>query len=105
MPVRWPPRFDLQSHSTYSDGALAPAEVVRRAAGAGVELLALTDHDSVDGVEEARAAAARSASRSSPPSSCSAVDGGSEDVHVLGYLIDVHDPGLAERVAGARPSG
>ena len=48
-------RFDLQSHSTSSDGALAPAEVVQRAAQAGVELLALSDHDTVDGVADALA--------------------------------------------------
>ena len=95
-------RFDLQSHSTYSDGALAPADVVRRAAGAGVELLALTDHDSVDGVDEARAAAAQVAIGLVPAVELSAVDGGGEDVHVLGYLLDVHDPVLGERVAGAR---
>ena len=51
------PTFDLQSHSTYSDGTLAPAEVVERAANAGVTLLALTDHDTVDGVPEALDAA------------------------------------------------
>ncbi len=96
------PRFDLQSHSTYSDGALAPAEVVRRAADAGVELLALTDHDSVDGVDEARGAAGQVGIRLVPAVELSAVDGGSEDVHVLGYLLDVRDPVLAERVAGAR---
>ena len=48
-----PPRFDLQSHSRHSDGALSPAEVVHAAAAAGVELLALTDHDTVAGVTEA----------------------------------------------------
>ena len=50
------PAFDLQSHSTCSDGVLAPAEVVQAAAAAGVTLLALTDHDTVDGVNEALAA-------------------------------------------------
>ena len=45
--------FDLQSHSLHSDGELAPAAVVRAAAAAGVELLALTDHDSIAGVQEA----------------------------------------------------
>ena len=45
--------FDLQSHSLHSDGSLAPASVVRLAAEAGVHRLALTDHDSVDGVAEA----------------------------------------------------
>ena len=44
------PTFDLQSHSLHSDGEFPPAEVVRAAAAAGVELLALTDHDSVAGV-------------------------------------------------------
>jgi len=42
------PTFDLQSHSTCSDGALPPRAVVAAAADAGVELLALTDHDTVD---------------------------------------------------------
>src|SRR5215213_5777619 len=51
------PTFDLQSHSVHSDGALPAADVVARAAAAGVQLLALTDHDTVDGVEEALAAA------------------------------------------------
>ena len=49
------PTFDLQSHSLHSDGQLPAAEVVERAAAAGVELLALTDHDTVDGVDEAMA--------------------------------------------------
>ena len=45
-----PPVFDLQAHSTFSDGALDPAQVVRAASSAGVELLSLTDHDTVEGV-------------------------------------------------------
>src|SRR5512132_3882077 len=52
------PAFDLQSHSTCSDGALPPRAVVAAAADAGVELLALTDHDTVDGVDEAMQAGA-----------------------------------------------
>ena len=56
MPVD-APAFDLQSHSTQSDGSLAPAEVVAHAGAAGVELLALTDHDTVAGAPEALAAA------------------------------------------------
>ena len=52
------PTFDLQSHSTHSDGALAPTEVVEAAADAGVKLLALTDHDTVSGVDEAARKAA-----------------------------------------------
>jgi 3',5'-nucleoside bisphosphate phosphatase len=52
------PRYDLHCHSTYSDGLLPPAEVVRRAASRGVDVLALTDHDETSGLAEARAAAA-----------------------------------------------
>lgn len=50
-------KVDLHCHSNVSDGLLPPAEVVRRAAANGVELLALTDHDDVSGLAEARAAA------------------------------------------------
>src|SRR4051812_8420715 len=53
--------IELQSHSTHSDGQLAAAEVVERAAEAGVTTLALSDHDSVAGVPEAAAAAERAA--------------------------------------------
>lgn len=82
------PTFDLQSHSTYSDGTLPPAEVVERAARAGVELLALTDHDTVDGVAEAQAAARAAGIRLLPAAELSTIDGEYEDLHVLGYGID-----------------
>ncbi|MGE5665549.1 MAG: PHP domain-containing protein, partial [Betaproteobacteria bacterium] len=45
-------RADLHAHSTVSDGALAPAVLVERAAAQGVELFALTDHDELDGLAE-----------------------------------------------------
>src|SRR4051795_10390116 len=88
------PTFDLQSHSAHSDGALPAAEVVARAAAAGVELLALTDHDTVDGVPEAAAAAREHGVALSPAAELSAVHGGHEDLHVLGYELDVADPDL-----------
>ena len=50
-------RYDLHCHSTYSDGLLEPAEVVRRAGVRGVDVLALTDHDETSGLAEARSAA------------------------------------------------
>lgn len=87
------PTFDLQSHSTCSDGSPAPAEVVTRAAAAGVELLALTDHDTVDGVAEALAAADATggAIRVVAATELSTIDGDHEDLHVLGYGIDHTD--------------
>jgi predicted metal-dependent phosphoesterase TrpH len=96
------PTFDLQSHSLHSDGALAPAEVVRLAAEAGVELLALSDHDTVDGVEEALAAGAEHGVRMVTAAELSSVDGRHEDLHVLGYGIDHRDPELRERLHGFR---
>jgi predicted metal-dependent phosphoesterase TrpH len=85
------PSFDLQSHSRHSDGALAPAEVVTIAARSGIRLMALTDHDTVDGVPEASAAAEARGIGLCPATELSAVHGVHEDLHVLGYGIDVHD--------------
>ena len=95
-------RFDLQAHSTHSDGALEAAEVVQRAAGAGVELLALTDHDTVSGVSEAIAAGERHGVRVVAAVEISAVDEGSavpRELHILGYRIDHTDPVLTRRLA------
>ncbi len=96
------PTFDLQSHSRHSDGALAPAEVVAAAAGAGVELLALSDHDNIDGVSEALAAGAREGVAVVPAVEMTAVDGAHADLHVLGYLVDPHDARLLERLGASR---
>jgi predicted metal-dependent phosphoesterase TrpH len=82
------PTFDLQSHSTCSDGALPPAGVVAAAAAAGVELLALSDHDTVDGVDEALEAAAAHGLGVVRAAELSAIDGEREDLHVLGYGLD-----------------
>jgi predicted metal-dependent phosphoesterase TrpH len=96
------PTFDLQSHSQYSDGALPAAEVVALAAAQGVELLALTDHDTVDGVAEAITAAHEHGIGLVPAVELSTVDHHTEDLHLLGYRIDHEDPTLAERLRGAR---
>src|SRR5436190_20077106 len=87
------PEFDLQAHSTRSDGALEPAAVVAAAAAAGVRLLALTDHDTVDGVEEEVAAGREHGVDVVPAIEVSAVQcGAAADVHVLGYGVDHVSP-------------
>ncbi|HEU4658239.1 MAG TPA: PHP domain-containing protein [Capillimicrobium sp.] len=96
------PTFDLQSHSTYSDGLLPPAHVVALAAAAGVELLALSDHDTVEGVDEALDAARKHGIKLVPAVEISAPDGAHPDIHVLGYGIDHHDEALLERLAAYR---
>ncbi|MBA1242059.1 PHP domain-containing protein [Pseudomonas japonica] len=86
---------DLHCHSTASDGALAPASVVARAHERGVELLALTDHDTVDGLAEARDTAAALGMRwvSGVEMSCT---WGGATIHVLGYGFPLDAPDLNE---------
>jgi len=97
-----PPTFDLQSHSLYSDGALQPREVVAAARQAGVELLAVSDHDTVDGVQSAADAAEEFGLRLVPAVEISSVDRAQQDLHVLGYLIDHGDSMLRKLLSGWR---
>lgn len=98
------PVVDLHTHSICSDGALAPAELVRRAAEAGVQVLALTDHDSVLGVPEAEATARELGLQLIPGLELSTSWKGIS-VHIVGLGLDLESPGLREglaRQAGAR---
>jgi 3',5'-nucleoside bisphosphate phosphatase len=86
-------RIDLHSHSTASDGTDPPAEVMRRAGAAGLDVIALTDHDTLAGHPEAREAL---------PDGLTLVGGmemscrmGGRSVHLLAYLVDPADEGLA----------
>lgn len=86
---------DLHLHSTASDGTLGPAEVVRRVAEAGLAGMALTDHDTVAGLEEAAEEARRRGIRLLTGAELSANEPG-RSVHVLAYGFDPADPGLVE---------
>jgi 3',5'-nucleoside bisphosphate phosphatase len=96
------PDFDLQSHSRESDGALSPAEVVATAAASGIRLMALTDHDTVDGVPEALRAAREHGLRCSPAAELSSVSGEFEDLHVCGYELRHDDAELRATLADFR---
>src|SRR4051812_49750897 len=96
------PTFDLQPPSPQSEGALPPAEVVARAAAAGVELLALSDHDTVAGVPGALAAAQAHGIRLSPAAQLSTVPGEHQDLHILGYETDPSDPPLVAALEDVR---
>jgi 3',5'-nucleoside bisphosphate phosphatase len=89
--------FDLQSHSTRSDGALEPAEVVGAAASTGVKLLALTDHDTLAGVPEAIEAGGEHGITVVPAIEISAIDDGGE--HGVA-LVDHTDPTFTATLAG-----
>ena len=87
---------DLHCHSTMSDGALCPAEVVRRAARMGVDVLALTDHDHLGGLDQARAAASEAGIRFIDGVEISVTWRGAT-VHIIGLGID---PSNRELIAG-----
>lgn len=93
--------IDLHCHSNVSDGALAPAEVARRAARAGVAVWALTDHDQLDGLAEARAAARAEGMQFVDGVEISVTWRGST-VHVLGLRIDPRNAELAAGLAAVR---
>jgi len=87
---RMPSTVDLHSHSSISDGSERPDVVVRKAAAAGVHMLALTDHDGTDGLDEARAAAQEAGIELIPGIELSAEEGN----HILGYFLEYHDSSL-----------
>lgn len=86
-------RLDLHIHSDASDGAWAPPQVVRGAAAGGLDVIALADHDSVDGFAAAKTAGSACDVQVIPALEVSSTWQGRE-VHVLGYFVDPHDPGL-----------
>lgn len=86
-------RIDLHSHSNASDGTEPPAEVVRRGHEAGLDVLALTDHDSVAGL--ATAAAALPAGLTLVPGMELSCRRDGMSVHMLTYLFDTNEPELA----------
>ena len=95
------PGFDLHTHSTFSDGTLEPEQVVELAATRDLAGIALTDHDTTEGVERARKAARTSGLEVLLGCELSAEQHG-EPVHVLGYGFDPAEPVFAARRAWLR---
>lgn len=93
--------IDLHTHTTASDGRCTPAELVSRAAAAGVTVLSITDHDTVGGYSTAAAASTAAGIELVPGIEVTAVVDGS-DVHVLGYFIDLSSPSFLAFLAEQR---
>jgi hypothetical protein len=93
---------DLHSHTTASDGTLAPRELVRLAAGHGVRVLAVTDHDSTGGVREALDEARNLTSLEIVPGLEINCDVPGAEIHVLGYCVDWEAPWFQEFLAAQR---
>jgi 3',5'-nucleoside bisphosphate phosphatase len=86
-------RIDLHTHSTHSDGTLAPAEVIRLGAERDLDVVALTDHDTTDGLPEALATGIKAGVEVVPGVEFSAEYLGTS-VHILCYWMDADDPAL-----------
>jgi len=102
-------RIDLHSHSNVSDGLDSPTDLVRKMALAGIDAFALTDHDTLGGLEEARAEAGKSGIELLAGAEISADFDGQDDVHILALFVDEKDATfqgrLQERQARRRERG
>lgn len=92
---------DFHCHSTISDGLLAPADLVRRAAGNGVDVLALTDHDAIGGLDIARAAAVDAGIRFVNGVEIS-IEWNETSIHIVGLGFDPQSQELANGLAEIR---
>ncbi len=97
-------KVDLHMHSTASDGRLTPEDVVRKSAENGLTVIALTDHDTVDGIAPALVTAKAFPWLKVIPGIEISTDFPDGEVHVLGYFIDYTDPEFAARLERMRHS-
>jgi predicted metal-dependent phosphoesterase TrpH len=95
-------RIDLHAHSNVSDGTEAPAAVMAAAAAAGLDVVALTDHDSTDGWAEASRAAPGAGVALVPGMEISCRTDEGISVHLLSYLHDPSHPGLLAEITKAK---
>jgi predicted metal-dependent phosphoesterase TrpH len=93
--------FDLHNHSTFSDGLLSPTQLIELAARTGVDAIALTDHDTTDGLAEAAAAAKRMGIQLVPGVEIS-VSWGATTLHVVGLQVDPAAQALAAGLESIR---
>lgn len=93
-------RIDLHTHSTCSDGSMTPAELVHHAKESGLCAMALSDHDTVSGVDEAMATGREFGIEVIPAIELSAVS--ATETHILGYFIDPHAPELVHALGRIR---
>jgi predicted metal-dependent phosphoesterase TrpH len=96
-------RVDLHVHTTASDGQFSPTEIVQQALAIGLTTIAVTDHDTIDGVSQALQAAKGTQLEVIPGVELSTVDSRTE-AHVLGYYINQDDASLRDTLARLRDS-
>lgn len=97
-------KVDLHIHSTASDGRYSPQEIIGKAAGLGLETIALADHDSIDGIAPALEEVRKLKRLQFIPGVEVSTDVPNGEVHVLGYFIDYTSEELAAALARFRHS-
>lgn len=97
-------RVDLHLHTTASDGRLSPAELVQLAARIGLDIIAITDHDSIEGIVPALAAAQAFPHIKVIPGVEISTETLQGDIHILGYFINYQDPILQRKLVSRRNS-
>ncbi|MFP6678869.1 MAG: PHP domain-containing protein [Dehalococcoidia bacterium] len=97
-----PPLVDLHLHTTASDGQLTPTQLVNRIAKTSLRVIAITDHDSTDGITEALAAAEHHPHLSIIPGIELGTEDGESEVHLVSHFIDLDAPGLQNYLAKLR---
>jgi len=95
-------RADLHTHTTASDGCLTPSQVVEAAHKAGLAAVGITDHDTIDGIDEALVAGDAFGVEVVPGVEISTIYHERTEVHILGYFIDHTNPVLIEQLSVLR---
>jgi hypothetical protein len=93
---------DLHLHTTASDGTLSPTRLIRLLADRGLRIVAITDHDSLEGLPEAAQEAANHPGLTLIPGIELSTDVPDGEIHMLGYYMDAEDPGLQETLVRFR---
>lgn len=97
-------KADLHVHSSVSDGRYSPAEIIRKAVASGLKVIALTDHDTIDGIDEALSAARAFPDLIFIPGVEVSTDTSNGQVHVLGYFIEYTNQGFRDSLEKMRNS-
>lgn len=92
---------DLHIHTTYSDGGSTPEEIIRMAKSMGLEAIAITDHDTLEGIEPALQAGLSSGIEVLPGIELGSYYQG-EEIHILGYLVELNNRTFMEKLAFLR---
>ena len=93
---------DLHLHTTLSDGTLRPSQVVDLCAERGLRIIAISDHDSTEGLAEAFETAKRYPELTIVPAIELSTDIPGSEIHVLGYFVDYTDPSFQQVLKGFR---